>query len=146
MRAVQGRADGGGAAARVHGGAPIDHSPWERRVRWKFQEVKHRRRDVIEPCGVSSAAPALDLLGPEVGHDQRDSDCGFAERPPVAPAPVLPEFFAVVRSEDDQGVLEEASGPQGRGKQTDRVDLDTYLHRAGRCARYTNKGAPPCRP
>eukprot|EP01045_Picozoa_sp_COSAG04_P008465 COSAG04_NODE_468_length_13857_cov_28.468382_11_plen_113_part_00 len=43
-------------------------------------------------------------------------------------------------------VWEEASGPQGRGKQTDRVDLDTYLHRAGRCARYTNKGAPPCRP
>jgi ATP-dependent RNA helicase DDX19/DBP5 len=30
--------------------------------------------------------------------------------------------------------------PNGRGRQTQRVELDTYLHRAGRCARFTNKG------
>lgn len=39
-------------------------------------------------------------------------------------------------------VWDESNG--GRGKVTDKVDLATYLHRSGRCARFTNKGVSLC--
>jgi superfamily II DNA/RNA helicase len=39
-------------------------------------------------------------------------------------------------------VWDESNG--GRGKVTEKVDLATYLHRSGRCARFTNKGVSLC--